>query len=354
MRQDENQKCLSTMDKTLVTASLIEGFWDRWKAHGVKEAHLNRIRESFLTKDRWMKGWQELAKQSLADAKGADSKEEAECSFQMAGLYYQLMYWLIPERNEEKRSWLQESLHAFHQADELSPYKTEYVQFEIEKKKCFGRVRIPDSPTGVVIIINPLDSAKEELFTYEMDFLKHHFITVSFDGPGQGQTYTGEGLRGTTERWQMFIDSLIDYTHSQFSHLPLYLFGTSSGASWAVYGSYHSKVTKAVAVSPAFLNEKIRLPDYFIGRTEFVLEKGEKHMLPSYDGLPYKTPIFLIHGKKDVMVCDDDLYNLFSQFPDGSFLKEYEEEGHCCNNKLREIREITANWLQKGSDVLEA
>ncbi|OMP67506.1 alpha/beta hydrolase [Domibacillus epiphyticus] len=354
MRQDENQKCLSTMDKTLVTASLIEGFWDRWKAHGVKEAHLNRIRESFLTKDRWMKGWQELAKQSLADAIGADFKEEAECSFQIAGLYYQLMYWLIPERNEEKRSWLQESLHAFYQADELSPYKTEYVQFEIEKKKCFGRVRVPHSAIGVIMIINPIDSAKEELYTYEMDFLKNNFITVSFDGPGQGQTYMDCGVRGTTERWQIFIDAIIDYAHTQFPHLPLYLFGTSSGASWAIYGSCNPKITKAVAVSPAFVNEKIRLPDYFIERTEYILEKGEGHMLPSFEGLSFRNPVLLVHGKQDVMVSSEKIYKLYDQLPNGKYFKEYEEEGHCCNYKLPEIRQLTINWFMKGTEAHDA
>ncbi|MCI2256049.1 alpha/beta hydrolase [Domibacillus sp. PGB-M46] len=350
MQQDDKRKYLSTIDKTLITASLIDGFWDRWKAHGLKEAHVNSMRKSFLTKDIWMEGWSELAAQSISLAKETDCRQEAEHCFQLAGLHYQLMYWLIPERNEEKSVCLHKSLHAFFQADHLSQFKTKHVQLSIEREKYSGRLRIPHSPAGIVIIINPIDSAKEELFTYELDFLKHNFITVSFDGPGQGQTYTDYEIRGSTERWGRFIDALIDYTHAQFPRVPLYLFGTSSGASWAIYGSCNPKVTKAAAVSPAFLNQEIQMPEYFIERTEYILEMGEKNMLPSFDHLHFLNPVFLVHGKKDVMVAGQDIDNLYKKLPRSSCLKVYEQEGHCCNNSLPEIREIIADWLQKGAD----
>ena len=348
-----NKQEMTTIDKTLLTARLFEGFWDRWIVHGVEKDDLAKIRSSFLTKEQWVNGWQELAIQKFIEAEGLkqlNKKNEAENKFRIAGLYYQLIHWLIPKDNKEKIQWLNESLVAFHQADQTSGIATRYDLIEIENNICFGRIRIPMSPMGVVIIINPLDSTKEELFTYEMDFISDGFITVSFDGPGQGQTYTYLGFKGTRERWRQFIDSLIDYSKVQFPDLPLYLFGTSSGAAWALYGSCNPKVTKVVAVSPAFMNEEIKLPDYFIERTRFVLE--EDNVLPEIENLPYRNPVLLVHGKKDVMLSDETIYSLFNKLPVEKIFLEYEEEGHCCNYKLPEIRKISTEWFQGKKEAI--
>jgi alpha-beta hydrolase superfamily lysophospholipase len=38
----------------------------------------------------------------------------------------------------------------------------------------------------VVLMTMGLDSTKEELLTFEMDFLRRGMAIVAFDGPGQG------------------------------------------------------------------------------------------------------------------------------------------------------------------------
>ncbi|PLR78207.1 alpha/beta hydrolase [Bacillus sp. V3-13] len=342
----------STIDKTLLTANLFDGFWDRWIVHGVEREDIDTLRSSYLTKDRWMDGWRKRADQKFLEAEKLEqdnSFAEAEMKFRAAGLYYQLMQWLIPERKTEKIGWLNVSLSAFEKADKLSPIKAKYVQLPIGEQNCFGRVRIPSQTKGVVIIINPLDSTKEELFTYELDFISKGYIVVSFDGPGQGQTFTFEGLRGTTRRWESFIDVLIDFTSNTFPNLPINLFGTSSGAAWALYGSCNPKVNKTVAVSPAFVGGGIKLPDYFVERSRFVLE--EEKSLPSYELLPFRNPVMLFHGKQDVMVSDSNIYHLYEQLPQGKCLVEYEEEGHCCNYKLAEIRQKAVEWFESDKEV---
>ncbi|PLR81361.1 alpha/beta hydrolase [Bacillus sp. V33-4] len=342
----------TTIDKTLLTANLFDGFWDRWIVHGVEKQDIETLRSSYLTKDIWVDGWRKLADKKFLEAEKLaqnDSFTEAEMKFRAAGLYYQLMQWLIPERKTEKIGWLNVSLSAFEKADKLSQIKTKYVQLPIGEQHCFGRLRIPDEPAGVVIIINPLDSTKEELFTYELDFISKGYIVVSFDGPGQGQTFTFEGLRGTTKRWEAFIDDVIDFSSNTFPNLPINLFGTSSGAAWALYGSCNPKVNKTVAVSPAFIGEAITLPDYFVERTRFVLK--EEKALPAFELLPFRNPVMLFHGKQDVMVSDSNIYHLYEQLPQGKRLVEYEEEGHCCNYKLAEIREKSMKWFATEKEV---
>lgn len=348
LQVEKQQQSKLTIDKTLLIAKLFDGFWDRWIAHGVDRVDLAQIRPHISTMEKWIDSWESLAIKKNTEAKKlmeVNKIPEALKKYQKAGLYFQLIQWLIPEDSDDKRKWLHESLTNFEKADHLSNVKTEYEALEIVGNLFFGRVRIPENPKGVVIIINPLDSSKEELFTYEMDFVNQGYKTISFDGPGQGQTYAWMGVKGRKDRWKNFIDELIDYSFSNDPELPIYLFGTSSGASWALYGSCNPKVEKVVAVSPAFMDDNITLPEYFVERAQFVLE--EENILPQFHNLDFRSPVLLVHGKKDVMVSDKKIYELYNQLPEFSTLLEYEDEGHCCNYKLEDIRQKADSWFME-------
>lgn len=341
-----NRQQLTTIEKTLLTARIFDGFWDRWKVHGVQQNDLSSIRTSFLTEEQWVQGWKEQAQAKYLKAKSLELKglfREAEITYRTSALYYQLISWLFSECNQQKLEWMNVSLEMTMIADQLSKFKTNYTSLTIDHYEYFGRVRIPADSKGVIVIINPLDSTKEELFTYEMDFLEKGYTTISMDGPGQGQTYTKSGLKGTKASWERFVDGLIDFAYTQFFGQPIYLFGTSSGAAWAIYGSCDKRVSKVVAVSPAFRNVEIHMPDYFVERTKYVLEED---IVPNYYELPLKRPVFLIHGKKDVMVKDEDIEQLFERLPEGKLYLEFREEGHCCNYELSTIRQKATKWFE--------
>jgi hypothetical protein len=335
-----------TIMKTLLTARFIDGFWERWLAHGVEKKDLVKIRPYLTNKDNWIYQWQQLAQEKTETAnelRQYENVKQAEYMYRVAGLYLNLIQWIFPERGGEKEKWFRESLRAFNQADSLSSIKTTYVFFEIEDRICEGRMRIPIHPKGCIVIVNPLDSSKEELFTYEMDFVNAGFATVSFDGPGQGETFAIHGLKATKERWIQFLNRVIDFATHTFPQLPIHLFGTSSGASWAIYGSCHPNVTNTVAVSPAFQAEKSVLPDYFIERMDAVLDSD---FLPAFEMFPQHSKILLFHGKKDVMVSDEDMYRLRDYLTNGKLI-EYEDEGHCCNFKLQHIRNLSMQWFME-------
>jgi predicted esterase len=337
----------TAIDKTLFTARFINGFWDRWLAHGVEKQDLFEIRPTLTCKENWINGWYRLAidKKKQADfLKQQEMLEQAEYMYRIAGLYFNLMYWIFPQRGPEKERWFRECFSAIQQADTLSAYVTTYISFELDGCLCKGRLRMPQHPKGCVVMVNPLDSSKEELITYELDFVRSGFATVSFDGPGQGETYLMNGLKGNRQRWIQFVNKVIESSCHSTQNLPIYLFGTSSGASWAIYGSQHPKVRKTVAVSPALPTDKVRLPDYFTERMNEVLEGAD--FLPSLEMLPKDRRILLFHGGQDVMVTDQDIYGLKEQLVH-SQLVEYEEEGHCCNFKLHEIRQLSAQWFME-------
>lgn len=335
-----------TVQLTLFTARLISGFWDRWRGHGVKDDLIKELVASLKHLEEWVSFWEKQAYHTMKQGKRyAERKQyrEAESCYRLSALYYNLNQWIYPERNEEKINWFIKCIEMVQRADELSAIETVIDLVKVEGKNCHGRIRIPPHPIGCVIIINPLDSSKEELFTYEADFVDGGFVTMSYDGPGQGTTFTFEGLKGTENRWKQFVDQIIERAKNLFPQLPLHLFGTSSGAAWSIYGSQHAEITSSVAVSPAIVSSDIQLPDYFLRRMSTIVEKDETvilHLEPSFD----MKPIFLFHGLKDVLVPTQAIKKLYDVLPQGKKYLEYEKEGHCCNYKLDEIRKLSMEW----------
>jgi hypothetical protein len=337
----------SIMDRSLKTALLVDGFWDRWLVHGLEKEDLLSIRSSLTTVEKWVKLWSDLAAEKARRAKElleAGEEQQAEALFRKASLYYNLTQWIFPDPSEEKRKWYELCQIAIREADYLSSVETDYVQFKMGHESCFGRIRIPANPMGCIIMINPIDSTKEELYTYEMDFIKAGMMTISFDGPGQGETFIRKEFRGTQERLREFADQVITYTRN-LTGLPIFLFGTSSGASWAVYGSSHPEVKKVVAVSPTDLRGKLFISSYFNGRLDSCLDEFE--LVPNYDKVIFRRPVLIYQGGKDAMVAAPFVDQLFNKMAEGRKKVLFEEEGHCCNYKLGQIRQESLRWYME-------
>ncbi|WP_018933375.1 alpha/beta hydrolase [Gracilibacillus lacisalsi] len=337
-----------TIDKTIITARLFPGFWDRWIAHGMEKGVANQFIQEVTNLQEWIQFFDKHGSNQFKTAERAkrnDDLKEAKWHFRLSALYFNLSHWIFPTPSDEKRKWYQKSLNAFSHADELLVKKPLKEKVMVEEVACHGRIRIPYRSKGSVIIVNPIDSTKEELFSYEQHFVDLGFATFTFDGPGQGETFTLNGLRATKERWQTFMDKVITLANKIIPNNKIYLFGTSSGAMWSIKASEHPKVSKAVAVSPA-VSKDIAFPEYFIERSNNLLNETET-ILPVINPTKLSKPIYLFHGKQDVMVKDSDIYQLYNSLTNKSKIKQYPNEGHCCNFKLAEIRSIVSEWFKE-------
>ncbi|TJY42854.1 alpha/beta hydrolase [Cohnella pontilimi] len=333
-----------TIQKTLMTSLLFEGFWDRWIAHGMEKETVAGLRRKVKGVEDWVEYLAERARSYESQAEAAQDELHAEHAFRMAGLHYNLAQWIYPEAGVQKKHWFSSCTEAFDNADRKAEDTIRKVVFRLDDKLCIGRIRKPERPRGCVVILTPMDSSKEELFSYETDFARLGFAAVSFDGPGQGETYLQSQLKMSRQTGERFVNRVIEFAAAEFPGLGIYLFGTSSGAAWAIWGSRHPKVSKAVSVSPA-LESDVPMPDYFTERLSYLLEEPYKRPLPDMRDVGQSSPVFLFHGNRDVMVKDEQLHALYDKLPQGKRLVEYEDEGHCCNFKLHEIRQLSAHWF---------
>ncbi|ENH97539.1 hypothetical protein J416_05993 [Gracilibacillus halophilus YIM-C55.5] len=340
MKQTVNQD--KTIQKTVMTALLFPGFWDRWRAHGVESSVVQNVTHAVKNVEDWVHFFSSQAEQQISQAIETEKLAFTRQHYQRAGLYYNLAHWIFPDNDHNKRFWYQKSLNMFHKADQLLDYPVQHCRVAADDTYYPGRIRVPHQPQGVVIMVNPIDSTKEELFTYEDHFFDLGFVVYNVDGPGQGESYTLEGVLATTKRWQTYVDAVIDDAGQKFSHLSIYLFGTSSGAVWSIKASRHPKVEKAVAVSPA-ISRHGQMPDYFVERMTYFIDPKDSFM-PDVQVNQVNKPIMLVHGNQDVMVNDEELYNLYQLLPKGKQIIEYPEEGHCCNFSLLDVRERAVKW----------
>lgn len=341
---------MKTIEKTLMAARLFDGFWDRWVAHGMILSEVSDARKILTTIDDWVKTFSHLGEKHGNEAfiqQEKGFKNEAEDSYRLAALYYNLVYWIYPNRSRDKIDWYKKSNNFVSKADRLSAVPCLKKTIVIDRNRFAGRIRIPNNPKGCIIIINPIDSSKEELYSYENHFVDSGFISVSFDGPGQGETFALNGLEITKDNWNLFVDKVIEYTASMFPKEPIYLFGTSSGAAWAIYGSANPRVDKVAAVSPP-LENKFSIPKYFDDRINYIA-KSPQYVLPNLINKDHCSSVILFHGNKDVMVADQDIYNFYKSIPSPKHLIEYPNEGHCCNFELYNVRNLSVKWfLSKG------
>ncbi|RAK23524.1 serine aminopeptidase S33 family [Anoxybacillus vitaminiphilus] len=339
-----------TIKEALMTALLFDGFWDRWIAHGVRKEDLQQIRSRFVSIDGWTSGWTEQAenKQREADLLEKNGQfPKAIEAYKTAALYYQLAQWIYSVADPRKKDYLQKSVQLLQKADRLADYRIQYEKLLLGDSYCRGRILFPiATPLGVVIMLNPIDSAKEELYSYEHDFVSQGFVVLNFDGPGQGETLLFEGQFASRANWEMYVAALMNLAKTQFADLPVFVFGTSSGAAWTVYVSQESSIKKAVSVSPAFADENKPLPPYFVNRFKAVT--AGSNFIPNIKEVNVAAPVMLVHGKQDVLVSDENMRFLYNQLPNGKRWIEYEEEGHCCNFKLGEIRMIASKWFKEG------
>jgi dienelactone hydrolase len=345
------------IQKTIFASVMNNGFWHRWIAHGLDEDFIASNRAKMTTLEAWTEKLSNKALEHIKIAKGFNYSGDllqAEHHFRKAGIYYNLAQWVYPNPVGARVDWYKLCLQQFKIADSLLEDDISYPTITFEGKKYSGRVRKPKGESaGVVIIVPPIDSTKEELFTYEQDFAKEGFVVISFDGTGQGETLILNGHKGKKGSWMKLVGAVIDFASSMFPNLSINLFGTSSGGSWATEGSRHPLVAKTVVVSPAPSDDvKVALPDYFQERLFNIMEDLNEVCLPSLDDVKEIDNVLMFHGGKDVMVRGEDLLELFSRFsPEKRFIT-YEEEGHCCNFKLPEIRQRASKWF-KGMDINE-
>jgi 2,6-dihydroxypseudooxynicotine hydrolase len=214
-------------------------------------------------------------------------------------------------------------------------------------------------PLGVtrpplVVVIPGLDATKEEMHTFGEVFLERGMATLSFDGPGQGETGTGLPIQPDYSRaLAAFLDQLAHREDLEMTSIGVV--GVSLGGYYAPQAAADEpRVTAAVAICGPF-----NWGECFPGlppltQAAYVYNSGapdyataaEWAFRLSLDGVAerIRCPLLVIHAGQDRVIPASEGRRLAQAVP-GAELVVYPDGVHVCHNLTYAYRPLVADWM---------
>lgn len=233
----------------------------------------------------------------------------------------------------------------------------EYVQIPFEGRFLAGILRRPAGAerAPIVVMCMGLDSAKEEMESYESLFLARGLATLTFDGPGQGESEYDLPIRGD---YEVAVKAVIDWlaTRSDADTDKIGLWGVSLGGYYAPRAAaFEPRVKACIGLSGPFDFGEIwdGLPDLtreaFRVRSKCTTQdKAQKHASTlSLHGVAkqIRCPLYLVAGKQDRLVPWQDAERVARETSGPVELMLIEDGNHVANNRIYKYRTQSADWM---------
>lgn len=340
-------------------------FWHRWIASGAEYSDIIDTLNHIKGFDNWCHEWSITARkyETLAiNAKKQNSKITAESFFLKANVYYYLAQWAIFENTKEKQEAYLNSKRCFLEASAYFSAPLQEVKISCNELEMPCYLRIPNDNTKdkfpAVLFIHGMDSAKEEVYWTEREAIMRGFVTLVFDGPGQGEMYILNNIRWD-EKFEVYVQKALDFLCDQpnIDEDKIFVCGLSWGGFWALkVASMNNHLKGCISVGgPPSLDHFKKLPLPIRVRFQKLFgdpppEEVEKvfakfNIFEEIDKI--QCPTLIVHGKKDVLVPFELIEKMIKKMRCDITFKVYEDGDHCCTQHAAEIRGISGDWLVK-------
>lgn len=234
-----------------------------------------------------------------------------------------------------------------------------YVRIAFEGKSFAGILRRPAGAARppIVVMCMGLDSAKEEMESYESLFLARGLATLSFDGPGQGESEYDFAIRGD---YEVAVKAVIDWleTRKDMDAGNIGLWGVSLGGYYAPRAAAFEKRVKACIglsgpynfgeiwdILPELTRETFRVRSKCASQ-----DLARKHASTlSMHGVArqIECPLYLVAGKQDRLVPWQDAERVAQEASGPVELVVIEDGNHVANNRVYKYRTQSADWMAR-------
>ncbi len=233
----------------------------------------------------------------------------------------------------------------------------DYVRIPFEGTSFAGILRRPAGVAHppIVVMCMGLDSAKEEMESYESLFLARGLATLSFDGPGQGEAEYELAIRGD---YEVAVQAVVDWleTRQDIDAGKTGLWGVSLGGYYAPRAAAFEKRVKAcIGLSGPYNFGEIwdALPELtretFRVRSKCTTQdQARKHAATlSLEGIARRIecPLYLVAGKQDRLVPWQDAERVAREAMGPVELVAIEDGNHVANNRVYRYRTQSADWM---------
>jgi len=239
----------------------------------------------------------------------------------------------------------------------------ERVLIPYEGKSLAGVLRKPRNTTRppVVLMTMGLDSTKEELNTFELEFLRRGMAILAFDGPGQGEAeydfpirYDYEAVAAVVIDW---LERRNDVDASRIG-----IWGISLGGYYAPRSAAFEKRIRACIANCGPYNwgalwnvlpELTKAAYVQRSHSKSEAEAKEKAFKLNLQGIAKKItcPSFIIAGGLDRLCPPEDAKRLASEITGPVELLVIEDGNHVAHNRSYRYRSQSADWMARQLSV---
>lgn len=288
-----------------------------------------------LDRDEWAAAWSAIADRYQHRARGeeaAHNNKQAQSDYLLAWRYYSFARWPVPNSPGKQQAY-QNALASFRDWARFLDPPMETVRIPFEGKEIVGYLRLPAGirPAPLVLIINALDSRKEDGVLADGALIRNGIGFFAVDQPGTGEA----PIKADAGAERMF-SRVLDYlgTRPEVDSHRIVVRGNSWSGYWAAKLAYIEKDRLRGAVvqggpvdayfSPEWQKPGLSTPEYlfdlFPARAAVYGVKTLDEFLAYGPRLSLKTegflgrpsaPMLILNGEKDTQVPISDLYLLF-------------------------------------------
>jgi len=349
----------------MMSANHLDYLWDtythRFLAEGIHYRDMMDIRGQIASMDQWCPVWSAWAAEAEARADRAlagGRTATAAAELTRSSTYYFFAQYLLWDDAESKSTAYGNCARVFRRAAEvLDPPQT---PVDIP----YGDITMPGYltlPKGVqkpplVVLLGGLDTTKEEQLIINNLCTERGLATLTFDGPGQGETYARAKL---TPDFGDALTAVLDFAEklAEIDGQHLGIIGRSLGGFYAPRAAaLDGRVKAAVAWSAMYhLRNYASMPDLtkagflYVTGTKTLEEARPYFESVNLDGIAERIacPLMIVHGGLDRITPTENAHMMRDAAKGPTELLFWEDSIHCAHDRSHLCRPAMADFMGK-------
>jgi 2,6-dihydroxypseudooxynicotine hydrolase len=336
-------------------------YMHRFLAEGANYRDLLDLRERIKTMDQWPARWSEMARtyEQRADASlAAGFTHTGGADLTRAALYYFFGQFLLWDNVAAKRTASDNAARTFRRAAAYLDPPQRPVDIPFRNITMPGYLRLPQNmkKPPCVLLLNGLDTTKEEQLVISTLCVQRGLATLMFDGPGQGETfYQMKMWPGYTDAVRAVLDFAEGLTEIDSSRIGV--IGRSLGSHYAPRVAAVDDRVKAVVSWGAMyhLHNFRSIPE--LTRAGFLFVTGSKTVQeaePYFQSVdlsefaPKVTcPIMIVNGGLDPITPPENVEMMRAAVKGPTEVLFIADSIHCIHDRAHICRPAMADFMQK-------
>ena len=326
---------------------------------GISTEDLNLVLGRVTSLESWVEEWEKLGIQHEdAGAAELERGETAAAARELltASAAYDFAQYVMFVDIRRKRALHESCVRAYAKAAPLLDPPARLFQISYRRNAVKGWLRVPvgRGPAPVVVLFHGTNGVKEELHWWTESLLERGLATLTFDGPGLGETF---------HRLSMVVEPrpLWNAIYQAIESEPLLdpgavgLVGNSLGAYMALRMAAHDPHVRAVAaVSPPYsisiywnltMGGMRRELAALYNTTEAQMAAVVARMTLAGILPQLRAPLLVVGGGHDLITPGEEARHIFEEARCERQFIYYPAGAHDCFNVLGDLRPRVAGWL---------